>query len=987
MPRLCLLGGCLMLPRAPADEIAIVACNFNTSPSTFWIDNSPLAAAFGAKADASTQATATSILADERHAAAEGATARPTSSLLDHIWEESDAFKNQAHLRVMTASEAAYSHRTATLAPHASMCWLFKRQRAADAAWVEAGSASADTAPPSHEQLMRYALYSSSLKCLESVLMKDHHKAYQASAASFNPGNQTDDRLAAEGAEHTLVYALLQAALLDDAAAADAEVAATASDMPTAAAPPAPRATAEEVAMPMVPSPPAASATPAAAAPAPVPAAPTSPDAEGAASQTPTRTASLYYALRVLVREFGLSVDGDGKCVHSGVNVRRVTPYVTGHVDTYTVDAKSAASIIRVALFLICQSKNIEPALALRELVRLATLVPASEAASASDSVAATVSALSRLIVASNELGGIVFVAPELGKWSTVGGLGVMVDELTVGLAELGAQVAVVSPFYQQDRKGRTDYLKHDGILYSGRTVAVQVGPYHEECGVHTGRVKGVDLFFIHHPAIFPKPYPAGDAKAKLLMLSTFARATLETLCQFRYIPKLIITNDWFAGLVPAYARYGAFGNAFVNTRFLHIAHNLDTSYEGRLYPAVEEKTLDWLHNLPTQLLVDPFWGGSPVLNPTRAALLCSNSWATVSKSYRADLLASSPLAPLLKLAPQPFAHPNGIPTVTRVAKLMALEQNTHEGAKAVLQRRYFDMEPDMGIPMFGFVGRITSQKGVHLMLESVDDLVRRYHGRVQFIIGGMASMTDPYGRSCASMMHDLRARYPRQFWADPSFFFTDGPSVNLGCDFGMMPSAFEPGGIVQQEFHVAGTPVVAFRTGGLKDTVREYNAETGEGNGLCFLDYSRGDFVYALTRAVDLFGQPEVYARLRRAARASVVDLSTVSRGWFAECYRLRQCLLDRPTVRFIYATGHDGPIPSSVQVVGNFNAWNVASHPMRWVPRVKEYQVCVPLPAGDHEFKFVVDGEWVVSQGYATTKDSQGNVNNVITIAEQHL
>ncbi len=47
---------------------------------------------------------------------------------------------------------------------------------------------------------------------------------------------------------------------------------------------------------------------------------------------------------------------------------------------------------------------------------------------------------------------------------------------------------------------------------------------------------------------------------------------------------------------------------------------------------------------------------------------------------------------------------------------------------------------------------------------------------------------------------------------------------VNLGADFGLMPSAFEPGGIVQQEFFIAGTPVVAFKTGGLKDTVFEYN-------------------------------------------------------------------------------------------------------------------------------------------------------------------
>ena len=46
---------------------------------------------------------------------------------------------------------------------------------------------------------------------------------------------------------------------------------------------------------------------------------------------------------------------------------------------------------------------------------------------------------------------------------------------------------------------------------------------------------------------------------------------------------------------------------------------------------------------------------------------------------------------------------------------------------------------------------------------------------------------------------------------------------LSLGCDFGLMPSLFEPSGIVQQEYFAAGTPVIAFKTGGLKDTVFEY--------------------------------------------------------------------------------------------------------------------------------------------------------------------
>ena len=59
-----------------------------------------------------------------------------------------------------------------------------------------------------------------------------------------------------------------------------------------------------------------------------------------------------------------------------------------------------------------------------------------------------------------NKLGPIAFVAPELGRWSTMGGLGVMVDELSIGLAELGEDVICVSPYYERNRKGETGYLE-----------------------------------------------------------------------------------------------------------------------------------------------------------------------------------------------------------------------------------------------------------------------------------------------------------------------------------------------------------------------------------------------------------------------------------------------------------------------------------------------------------------------------------------------
>lgn len=83
--------------------------------------------------------------------------------------------------------------------------------------------------------------------------------------------------------------------------------------------------------------------------------------------------------------------------------------------------------------------------------------------------------------------------------------------------------------------------------------------------------------------------------------------------------------------------------------------------------------------------------------------------------------------------------------------------------------------------------------------------------------------MRDPYSATCAHRMWDLNQRYNTSFWSAPSDFFTDGACVNRGADFGLMPSLFEPGGIVQHEFFVGCTPVVAFKTGGLKDSVIEF--------------------------------------------------------------------------------------------------------------------------------------------------------------------
>jgi len=117
-----------------------------------------------------------------------------------------------------------------------------------------------------------------------------------------------------------------------------------------------------------------------------------------------------------------------------------------------------------------------------------------------------------------------------------------------------------------------------------------------------------------------------------------------------------------------------------------------------------------------------------------------------------------------------------------------------------------------------------------------------------------------------------------------------DGSLVNRGADFGLMPSVFEPGGIVQHEFFVGGTPVVAFKTGGLKDSVIEFLWDTESGCGYTFESHTIGDFVFAMERAVGTFRNKPKYAKLRENAFAATMDGEIVSKAWLSEFYRLRE-------------------------------------------------------------------------------------------------
>jgi starch synthase len=425
-------------------------------------------------------------------------------------------------------------------------------------------------------------------------------------------------------------------------------------------------------------------------------------------------------------------------------------------------------------------------------------------------------------VLEANDIGPLVFISPELGKWSNVGGLSTMVNELTQGLARapFNLDVTVVSPYYDQNSKGQTNYLQrpeYGSIPFKQTMMGIKVGSQAVDVGIHVGTVNGVKLIFLHSPLFFPKTYPQGSSEYRLKGITLFAKASLEALCQLRVVPSIIVTNDWFCGLIPAYVKDRKFfGQTFVGTTTFHIIHNLAPDYEGRIWPdpSMRIDQYNEIHGLPQALLVDQFWS-EKVMNPSRCALLKSDQWATVSVSYREEILKESSLRSLLKSKfDKPFAYSNGLlvdvarkaiaDKLKDCALLPSVELTResqlahHATAKQLLQKIYFPRAPpDASVPLFAFVGRITKQKGIHLICDVAESLFQEGKN-IQFIVGGGINKGEKYSEQQAARLQALHHQYPDKFWSNPDQFFSDGKLVNLGADWALMPSEFEPGGIVQ---------------------------------------------------------------------------------------------------------------------------------------------------------------------------------------------
>jgi starch synthase len=438
----------------------------------------------------------------------------------------------------------------------------------------------------------------------------------------------------------------------------------------------------------------------------------------------------------------------------------------------------------------------------------------------------------------------VLFAASEAVPYAKTGGLADVAGSLPPALARLGHEVALVMPRYaciDPDQYG----------LEQVATFHVPLGPWQERCDVLQGRLgQNVTVYFISKDDYFDRSglYQSkqGDYSDNSVRFAFFSRAVLELCRALDIAPDIIHTNDWQTGLTPFFLNTLYRGVApFEQTRSVFTIHNL--GYQGNFWHW-DMRYLDdaWQHFTPEGL---EFWGKVSFL---KAGLVYSNAITTVSRTYSSEIqtpeYGHGLEGVLKKRAADLYGIVNGIdyeewdPASDRsIVRKYSAERPAGKVAckQAILKQTGL---PASGAPLIGMVTRLVDQKGLDILSEALPDIMGL---GVQFIVLGTGDET--YHR----LLTQAARRYPEQMRVLLKYDEQVAKAIYAGSDLFLMPSRYEPCGLGQLIALRYGSVPVVRKTGGLADTVRDYNPKTGRGTGFSFEEYAAPALIETLERAV----------------------------------------------------------------------------------------------------------------------------------------
>jgi starch synthase len=453
----------------------------------------------------------------------------------------------------------------------------------------------------------------------------------------------------------------------------------------------------------------------------------------------------------------------------------------------------------------------------------------------------------------------IVFAASECVPFAKTGGLADVVGALPPELVKLGHQVTVYLPLYPRVRAQLPGELN-----YAVRSIAIPFQSCNRFAGiVDGGKRAGVQFYFVDCPEFFDRPglygTAAGDYPDNAERFALYCRAVIEAARQLG-VPQVFHVHDWQAALIPVYLRtiYSE-DPALSRARTVLTIHN--AAYQGAFPPATTELLLfPW--EIFTMDKVEQF----DRFNFLKGGLVYSDMLTTVSRKYAEEIQTpefGEQLDGILRLrAADLRGILNGVDyglwnpaTDSNLAEHYAPQElSGKQACRADLLAAFGLEKVEAATPIIGIVSRFATQKGF--------DLVEQIAGKLSEMnvaVVALGSGEPVYEKFFRDWAYWNKANVAVRIGYDDAL----SHKIEAGADMFLMPSLYEPCGLNQIYSLKYGTVPVVRATGGLDDTIQEWNPEQGTGTGFKFSGLSAAALLAAIERAVAAFADKDAWKGL----------------------------------------------------------------------------------------------------------------------------
>jgi starch synthase len=483
----------------------------------------------------------------------------------------------------------------------------------------------------------------------------------------------------------------------------------------------------------------------------------------------------------------------------------------------------------------------------------------------------------------------ILFVSAEVAPFVSVGGLSQVMYFLPRALTKLGHDVRSFTPKYgtmeTTSKEGKSWRMQME---YEGLKVPIEANVTSNSsltqdkkdflvCNVksYNDKRRKIRAYFLENREYYELRANVFGYMDDHIRFALLSKGCLEWLFQLKHahaqastgdtwFPDIIHCNDWHSAFLVELARKDKrYKQLFSKTAIVMTVHNF--AYQGNYDYRYATKELKDDGSKPLVSLLSP---KLQTQNSLLRGLLYADVINTVSPTHAVEVLtpeyAEGLDAALERVRGKLTGILNGLdtdefdPATDPMIKARYSEktfQKARRENKLELQKAFM-LPEDVTRPLFAFSGRLSSQKGLDIMLDALPH-VFDHRKDVQVIVLGGGD--DRYRNE----LKELQKLYPDQLGLHLQPDFRLPRKLFAGSDFFLVPSSYEPGGIVALEALRYGTVPIVRRTGGLNDIIMDFNPAKATGNGFSFIERDKYALFGAMIEALTIYKQPMLWKKL----------------------------------------------------------------------------------------------------------------------------